>query len=118
MTSSLLHGAIAALNTGAVAGGTLIAIDIKHAGGQLATTLWNQFAKVAKYAAGCFVFCRKDAFDAVGGFSEKVYASEEIWLARALKQMGKATRAWLCGIGRAHSDVRAQARVAVYIRHV
>jgi len=89
MTSSLLHGAIAALNTGAVAGGTLIAIDIKHAGGQLATTLWNQFAKVAKYAAGCFVFCRKDAFDAVGGFSEKVYASEEIWLARALKKWGK-----------------------------
>ena len=31
-----------------------------------------------------------DAFDAVGGFSEKVYATEEIWFSRAVSRWGRA----------------------------
>lgn len=51
--------------------------------------LWNVVSLLLGYPAGCFVFCRKDAFDAVDGFSESVYASEEIWLARRLKRWGR-----------------------------
>lgn len=54
--------------------------------------LWNIGSRLLGYPAGCFVYCRKDAFDAVQGFGENVYASEEIWLARRLKRWGKARR--------------------------
>ena len=47
---------------------------------------WNFLSRSLKLAAGCFVFCRRDAFEAVGGFSERVYAGEEIYLSRALKR--------------------------------
>jgi hypothetical protein len=42
-----------------------------------------------KLAAGCFVFCRRDDFNSLGGFSEDVYASEEIWLSRQLRRLGR-----------------------------
>jgi hypothetical protein len=51
--------------------------------------LWNIVSRTRSLAAGSFVFARRDAFRAVGGFSEKVYASEEIWLSRALKRWGR-----------------------------
>ena len=89
VSAKLILAALNALNDGVVGGGARVEIDIAHRGGEFATGLWNKFAGFAKYAAGCFLFCRKDAFDAVGGFSEKVYASEEIWLTRGLKKWGK-----------------------------
>jgi len=51
---------------------------------------WNLASRVMGYPAGCFFFCRRDAFDAVEGFNETLYASEEIWLARRLKRWGRA----------------------------
>ena len=42
-----------------------------------------------KLAAGSFIYCRRDAFEAVGGFSSKVYAGEEIILTRRLKRWGR-----------------------------
>lgn len=51
--------------------------------------LWNWTSRQMSYPAGSYFFCRRDAFDAVGGFNEALYASEEIWLARALKRWGR-----------------------------
>jgi GT2 family glycosyltransferase len=42
-----------------------------------------------RWAAGCFVFARRDAFEAVGGFDEQFYASEEIHFSRAMKRQGR-----------------------------
>ena len=91
VSAPLLGAALDVLQDDAVGGGARIAIDLEHRGGEFVTGLWNRFAAWAKYAAGCFVFCRRDAFEAVGGFSEEVYASEEIWLARALKKWAKGS---------------------------
>ena len=38
-----------------------------------------------RWAAGSFVFCEAAAFRAVGGFSEALYAAEEIDFSRRLK---------------------------------
>jgi hypothetical protein len=38
-----------------------------------------------KWAAGSFLFCEGAAFHAVGGFSEELYAAEEIDFSRRLK---------------------------------
>jgi glycosyltransferase involved in cell wall biosynthesis len=52
--------------------------------------LWNALSRGRRLAAGSFVFALREAFFAVGGFSERVYASEEIWLSRALKRWGRS----------------------------
>lgn len=51
--------------------------------------VWNVLSRLLSYPAGCFFYCRKDAFEDVNGFSENIYASEEIWLARRLKKWGR-----------------------------
>ena len=50
--------------------------------------LWNWISITFAFAAGCFIYCRRDGFEAMGGFSEKVYASEEIWFSRELQSWG------------------------------
>ena len=51
--------------------------------------LWNLLSRMFGLAAGCFVYCRKSDFEKAGGFSEAVYASEEIWLSRKLRKIGR-----------------------------
>lgn len=53
-----------------------------------ALDLWNRLSKSRGLAAGCFIYCLRQGFDAVGGFSEKLYASEEIRFSRQLRQWG------------------------------
>ena len=50
--------------------------------------LWNWISVTFDFAAGCFIFCLREGFEAIGGFSEKVYASEEIRFSRELKSWG------------------------------
>jgi glycosyltransferase involved in cell wall biosynthesis len=91
LDAPLLGRALALLNHGTCCGGgAVIAFDRPVTGlhkGILA--FWTVLSRCLRLAAGCFVFCRKDAFDAIGGFSERVYASEEIWLSRRMRQWGR-----------------------------
>src|SRR5262245_5086204 len=45
--------------------------------------------RMARLAAGCFLFATRKAFDATGGFDQSLYGAEEIALSRALKREGK-----------------------------
>ena len=56
------------------------------------TNLWNWVSRRSKLAAGCFIFCSKDAFEASGGFSEKVYVAEEILFSFQLHSYAKKHR--------------------------
>lgn len=70
-----------------VGGGSLIKPDQPIGGAAMRTVqFWNWISRKGKMAAGCFVFCRRDAFEAVGGFNKRVYAGEEIYLSRKLKR--------------------------------
>ncbi len=51
--------------------------------------VWNACSRTMSWAAGCFVFTHRDAFEAVGGFDEKLYAAEEIALSKSLRQCGR-----------------------------
>lgn len=59
---------------------------------RLGIRVWNSISRHTRFAAGCFLFVRRDAFDEVGGFNEKLYASEELWLSRRLKTWGRRRR--------------------------
>ena len=55
---------------------------------QCVLDFWNWFSLRYGFAAGCFIYCLHDGFDAIVGFSERVYASEEIWFSIKLKYWG------------------------------
>ena len=87
----VLAEAIANLDSGeCCGGGATVAFDRPLTGlmKQL-LRLWHWLAHRYGLAAGCFVYCRRDAFDAIGGFSERVFASEEVWFSRQLGRWGK-----------------------------
>lgn len=52
--------------------------------------LWNWISITFNVAAGCFIYCLRESFEAIGGFSEKVYAGEEIWFSHELRSWGQA----------------------------
>lgn len=71
-------------------GGARVAFDhLPTRASRYGLALWNALSRKRCLAAGCFVYARRDAFEAVGGFSEAVYASEEIWLSRQMKRWGR-----------------------------
>ena len=90
VTPEVVAAALAAMQGGAVGGGAKFLME-KNAPGwarvMMDFTAW--FGGVTKLAAGCYFFARRADFEAVGGFDESYYASEEIWLSRALKARGR-----------------------------
>src|SRR5436190_18060830 len=42
-----------------------------------------------RLAFGCFLFCARAAFEAVGGFETTLYATEEVTLSLALRRQGR-----------------------------
>lgn len=99
--SELLRRALDNLETGeCCGGGAVVTLDSgMHRGALLVLRLWNRLSVWLGLAAGCFFYCRRDDFDRCGGFSEQVYASEEIWLSRCLKRAGKQAGRRFCVIG-------------------
>ena len=71
-----------------LAGGAIVSSDGMPIAARLAVGAWNLASRSLRWMAGSFIFVRADAFRAVGGFSEELYASEEIDLSRRLKRLG------------------------------
>ena len=87
---STLRATIAALASGAVGGGASLRLDGPipwH--GRLLLGLVRGSMRLARLAAGCYLFCTRTAFEAVGGFDERLFASEELALSRALGRRGR-----------------------------
>ena len=91
LSTALLQKALNNLSGGACCGGGCKVVYEGELPGiaRVATEFWNRLSVGFGMAAGCFVYCLKEAFDAVGGFSRKLYASEEIWLSWNLRAWGK-----------------------------
>lgn len=81
------------LEKGAVCGGGALARFAPGSNNdrlmEFLVTLWDSLSSTFKWACGAYIFCRRDAFDDIGGFDERFYASEEIHFSRALKKWGK-----------------------------
>jgi glycosyltransferase involved in cell wall biosynthesis len=85
-----LRACVQALQRGAVGGGCVFTFD-----GRL--PIWSRLlypvavilARSLKLMGGCFLFCTRDAFDAIGGFDERYFAGEDAAFVRALKRRGR-----------------------------
>ena len=69
-----------------VAGGATVTVDTTNVIARLIVAWWNVTSRVAKWAAGSFIFCEAETFRRVGGFNEEWFAAEEIDLFRRLKR--------------------------------
>ncbi|WP_018867362.1 MULTISPECIES: glycosyltransferase [unclassified Thioalkalivibrio] len=89
---ALLQATLKALDSGRVCGGgARVAFDhLNHRIYRWGARTWNTLSARLGLAAGCYVFSTREAFTAVGGFSERVYAGEEVFLSRALRRWGRA----------------------------
>jgi len=51
--------------------------------------LWMGASMLFRWASGAMLVCRSDAFRDVGGFTQELYAAEEIRLSKQLKRWGR-----------------------------
>ncbi|MFN0134035.1 MAG: glycosyltransferase [Phycisphaerales bacterium] len=90
VTSLALHAAMRALDSGAAGGGGTVRMDGRV---PLYARVMLYFLTISfrlmRLTGGCFVFCRRETFEAAGGWDETMYAGEEIELAAALKRQGR-----------------------------
>lgn len=89
-TVELLRVALRHLEAGACGGGALVAMpELPNRIYRWGLRLWNALARRLPLAAGCFVFVRRDAFAAIGGFDERYYAGDEVILSWRLRRWGR-----------------------------
>ena len=87
---SALQSALRVFEHGAVGGGCLARFhDAAPLYARLLLIGMGFFMRVAGISSGAFMFCTRAAFDAVGGFDEKLYGGEDAAMSAALKRQGR-----------------------------
>lgn len=88
---ALLTESLARLRSGhCVGGGSVVHFEGPVSPiGRCGIGLWECISKLTRTAAGSYLFCQRSAFEAVGGFDQKLYASEEVRLSRLLRNWGR-----------------------------
>ena len=74
-----------------LAGGSTVRMDEKHLMAEFFTWLWNCSSRMGRWLAGSFIFCETAAFRKIGGFSDKLFAAEELDLSKRLKRLARET---------------------------
>ena len=90
VSTAVVRAAVDAMLGGAVGGGASVQFDLdvpRYAKLLMPVMAW--IYRAAGLAAGCFLFCSRDAFAAVGGFDEAFFGAEEIVISRALRNHGR-----------------------------
>lgn len=86
----VLRAAIEALDAGAVGGGCAVVLDgdVRWSLRVLTRALMVVF-RWTRVTPGCFLYCTREAFDAIGGFDTRWYAGEDVAFGRALSRIGR-----------------------------
>jgi glycosyltransferase involved in cell wall biosynthesis len=86
----VVQAAVDATRSGAVGGGASMRFDEPvPAYARILLRIIMRAFRALGLATGCFVYCTRPAFNAVGGFDEDYYGAEELVLSRALKKLGQ-----------------------------
>jgi glycosyltransferase involved in cell wall biosynthesis len=92
-SAALLAEMVEAIRTGdCLAGGATVAVDSDRTIVRATVASWNLLSRTTRWLAGSFIFCEAAAFRRMGGFSQTLYAAEEIDLSRRLKRLAHRTR--------------------------
>jgi glycosyltransferase involved in cell wall biosynthesis len=74
-----------------LAGGATVRLDEPHLVAGLITWTWNRASRFLKLLAGSFIFCDATVFRNIGGFSNELFAAEELELSKRLKKIARKT---------------------------
>lgn len=89
-TRELFLEVIEAIRSGRyVAGGCTVRLDGEFPLAVRVVRLWNFLSRTVRLLAGSFIFCEAKAFRAIGGFSQELFAGEELELSQKLKRWGR-----------------------------
>jgi glycosyltransferase involved in cell wall biosynthesis len=75
-----------------LAGGSTVRLETHSLTTRFFMHLWNALSRSCSWVAGSFIFCETAAFRQLSGFSEELFASEEIELSRRLKRLARSQR--------------------------
>jgi glycosyltransferase involved in cell wall biosynthesis len=74
-----------------LAGGSTVRLDDHSWKARLTTRVWNWISLTTVSMAGSFIFCDAAAFRNIGGFSQDLFASEELDLCKRLKKVASSS---------------------------
>ena len=90
VTEAAVRAAVEAMSKGAVGGGCAIRFDGRlPLYAKVLAAIVLPLYRLVRLASGCFLFCTREAFDAVGGFDERMFGAEEAVMSRALRRQGQ-----------------------------
>jgi len=75
-----------------LAGGATICMERTSPGVTVVVGLWNALSRWKRLLAGSFIFCEAAAFRRLGGFSQELFAGEELELSARLHRLARATQ--------------------------
>jgi glycosyltransferase involved in cell wall biosynthesis len=89
-SAEAVRAGLDALQQGAVGGGCVF----RYNGpvpwwAHIVLPIGTRLSRRLKLIGGCFLFCPRSEFEAVGGFREQYYAAEDVVFVRALKSRGR-----------------------------
>ena len=90
VNEAVIRAAFRAIEQSAAGGGCAVRFDVRlpfH--GRVMAAVCLPIYRIFRLASGCFLFCTREAFDAVCGFDERLFAAEEGAMSRALARHGR-----------------------------
>ncbi len=91
-SAELFADVVEAIQSGrCLAGGSTVRMDEKHLMAEFFTWVWNCSSRMGRWLAGSFIFVEAATFRKIGGFSDKLFAAEELELSQRLKQLARET---------------------------
>ncbi len=86
----VVRAALAVLRSGAAGGACVFEFDgVIPLWGRVIHRFAVTLGRLLRLAGGCFLFCTREAYAAAGGFSEQLYAGEDMAFVQALKKVGR-----------------------------
>jgi glycosyltransferase involved in cell wall biosynthesis len=86
----LLSDTVLAIGNGnCLGGGATVAFETRDLTLRVSVAMFNALSRAARWAAGAFIFCEAQAFRELDGFSQELYAGEEIDFSRRLKRLAR-----------------------------
>ena len=90
---ALCADVVGAIRSGrCIAGGSTVCFDQANLDVRVIGAVWNATSRMMRWVAGSFIFCNATVFRELGGFSQELYAAEEIDLSRRLKRVARRRR--------------------------
>ena len=91
-SAELFADVVEAIESGqCLAGGATIKMEGRHPMANMVVRIWNCASRVFKLPAGSFIFCDAAAFRKIGGFSEELFAGEELDLGKRLNALARGS---------------------------